>query len=63
MCVFIYLPALKPKVFRTRSHCSVKATGAMMNLDNVGVRDIISDVVVISGKMDIMLYLSALYLI
>ena len=52
-CVVTWLPAFRPGVPSTRLRYSVKATGVTVNLDNVGVGDVMGKV---ARTIDMMLY-------
>lgn len=57
MCVVTWLPTFRPGVPSTRSWYSVKAIGATINLDGIGMGDITGDITdKVAGKMDMILY-------
>ena len=53
MCVVKWLPTFTLGVLSTRSQCSVKATGAIVNLNGVGAEDVTGEV---AGTMNMILY-------
>lgn len=57
MYVVTWLLAFRLGVLSIRSQCSVKATGAFINLDNIEARDVINNVMdEIARTMDMMLH-------